>query len=426
MEGPAAPQSICVLGERGSGIPTAALLALKLNQVSSVDLSSCWNDRAHVLGELAEPTVRTLVASAINRDGFRLCDQPEAADAFILAVPDGAWSDCPRSDDTKEVLRPWVEAITPHIEPSTIVVLQSLVPPGTTDGPLRSLLGEMLSNAEAASLRVACTSEPLSCGFRLYDLVSCPRVIGAHANDYNQVAAIYSSFVEGELIEAEPRVAEAANIASRLMLAVRATSAYELFGAAREHRVDAEILLGIIRRTEQRASTKPLRPESILECGLPPIVTTWDAPPGLRLAAACQSAREDLMRRVLSSTRSLLSGLTDPKVVVLAPDSTFKSGTEPFDFAQQLADYLADEVRGCRALVMRLPSATTDPETYTSLLRDWDLLIVLGGPRELASVKPEEIASLMRRQVVLDPFQVLQRGQRVQRGLDWRGTIGAG
>jgi len=426
MEGPAAPQSICVLGERGSGIPTAALLALKLDQVSSVDLSSCWNDRAHVLGELAEPTVRTLVTGALNREGFRLCDQPEAADAFILAVPDDAWSDCRSSDDAKAVLRPWVNAIAPHLEPSNIVVLQSLVPPGTTDGPLRSLLSETLSDAEAASLCVACTSEPLSCGFRLYDLVGGPRVIGAHAHDYNQVAAIYSSFVEGELIEAKPRVAEAANIASRLMLAVRATSAYELFGAAREHGVDPEILLRIVRLTEQRASTKPLRPESILECGIPPIATTSDAPPGLRLAAACQNAREDLLGRVLSSARSLLSGLTDPKVVMLAPDSTFMSGAGPSDFAQQLADHLADEVRGCRAVVVRLPSATLNPDVYARSVRNSDLVILLGGPRELACVTPEEIAPLMRRQVVLDPFQVLQRGQWVQRGFDWRGSIDAG
>jgi len=426
MEGPGAPQSICVLGERGSGIPTAALLALKLDQVCSVDLSPSWNDPAHVLREAAEPTIRTLVTGALNREGFRLCSQPEAADAFILAVPDDAWTDCRSSGDAKAALRPWVNVIAPHLEPSTIVVLQSLVPPGTTDGPLRSLLSETLSDAEAASLCVACTSEPLSCGFRLYDLVGGPRVIGAHAEDYGQVAAIYSSFVEGELIEAEPRVAETANIASRLLLAVRATGAYELSAAALEHGVDPEALLGIIRRTEERVSTKPLRPESILECSPSPIIAASDAPLGMRLTAACQSAREDLMLRVLSSARSLLSGVTDPKVVLLAPDSTFKSSASLSDFAQQLAGHLADEARGCEALVVRLPSATMDPEAYAGSLRDSDLLIFLGGPRELASVKPEEIAPLMRRQVVLDPFHALQRGQWREYDCDPRGSIGAG
>jgi len=426
MEGPEAPQSICVLGEQGSGIPTAALLALKLDQVCSADLSPSWNDPAHVQREAAEPTIRTLVTGALNRKGFRLCAEPQAADVFILAVPEDAWSDCCSSDDAKAVLRPWVKAIAPHLEPSTIVVLQSLVPPGTTDGPLRSLLSETLSDAEAASLCVACISEPLSCGFRLYDMVSGSRIIGAHAEDYGQVAAIYSSFVEGELIEAEPRVAETANIASRLMLAIRATGAYELSTMALEQGVDPDALLRIIRRTEQRASTKPLRPESILECGIPPIVTACDAPSGMRLAAACQGAREELMRRVLSSARSLLSGLTDPKVVLLAPDSSFKGIASSSGFVQQLADHLADEVQGCRALVVHLPSATMDAETYTSSLRNSDLLIVLGGPRELASVKPEEIAPLMRRQVVLDPFRVLQRGHWVQRGFDLRGSIGAG
>ena len=426
MEGPVAPESICVLSEQSSGIPTAALLALKLDQVCSVDLCPSWNDPAYVVREAAEPTIRTLITGALSRDGFRLCDQPEVADAFILAVPDDAWSDCRGSDDAKAVLRPWVQAIAPYLEPSTIVVLQSLVPPGTTDGPLRSLLSETLSDAEAASLCVACTSEPLSCGFRLYDLVSGPRVIGAHAEDYGRVAAIYSSFVEGELVEAEPQVAETANIASRLMLAIRATSAYELSAAALGHGVDPDALLRIIRRTEQRASTKSLRPESILECGLPPVVTACDTPLGMRLAAACQGAREELMRRVLSSARSLLSGLTDPKVVLFAPDSNFKGIASSSDFVQQLAVHLADEVRDCEALVVRLPSDTMDREAYAGSLRDSDLLIVLGGPRELASVKPEEIAPLMRRQVVLDPFLVLQRGHWKEYDFDPRGSIGTG
>ena len=79
---------ICVLGLGYIGLPTASTFATHGVHVIGVDVNqrvveTLQNGEVHI----HEPGLRTLVQAAIKSGNLEICDHPEDADAFIIAVP---------------------------------------------------------------------------------------------------------------------------------------------------------------------------------------------------------------------------------------------------------------------------------------------------------------------------------------------------
>ena len=79
---------ICVLGLGYIGLPTASTFATSGIKVIGVDINqqivaSLQNGHLHI----HEPGLRTLVQTALQSGNLTIHNQPEPADAFIIAVP---------------------------------------------------------------------------------------------------------------------------------------------------------------------------------------------------------------------------------------------------------------------------------------------------------------------------------------------------
>src|SRR5260370_34103135 len=123
--------TICLLGLGYIGLPTGSIFALAGKDVIGVD------PNPHVQAALKcgqasidEPELQTLVTAAINSGRLRVQTKPEAADAFIIAVP------TPLDPTTNLADLTFVERaardIVPFLRRGILEVLQSNVPHGST------------------------------------------------------------------------------------------------------------------------------------------------------------------------------------------------------------------------------------------------------------------------------------------------------
>ncbi|TFH34957.1 MAG: nucleotide sugar dehydrogenase [Anaerolineales bacterium] len=199
-------QKICVLGLGYIGLPTASTFATHGLQVVGVDVNQrvvemLRNGEIHI----HEPGLRTLVQAAFGSGKLKVNNVPEAADAFIIAVP------TPILDDKRADMR-FVEAaaesIVPHLQTGNLVVLESTSPPRMTLDRLAPIL-ERSGLTAGEDFYLAYTAERVLPGNILQELIENARVIGG----INRASAegardLYQTFVRGEMHLTDATTAE--------------------------------------------------------------------------------------------------------------------------------------------------------------------------------------------------------------------------
>ena len=199
-------KKICVLGLGYIGLPTASTFATHGVQVVGVDV----NQRVvEVLrdGEIHihEPGLRTLVQAAFHSENLRVTDQPEPADAFIVAVPTPI---TPEKKADMQYVVAATESIVPHLRAGNLVMLESTSPPRTTVDLLVPIL-ERSGLKAGEDFFLAYSPERVLPGKILQELIENARVIGG-INDLSAEAGrdLYSLFVRGEILLADATTAE--------------------------------------------------------------------------------------------------------------------------------------------------------------------------------------------------------------------------
>ncbi len=227
------PETVSVIGLGYIGLPLAAALAGSGVQVIGVDVKE---DAVALLNaggiHISEPGLTELVQGAVKSGKFRAVTKPEAADAFVIAVPTPVMPD--RSPDMT-----YVEAATASIAPvlkkGDLVVLESTSPVGTIEA-----LGETLAKlrpdltfpagaGEDADVMLAYCPERILPGNMVRELTENDRIIGGMTEAATEAAmALYSQFVKGELIPTDSRTAAATKLVENAFRDVNIAFANEL------------------------------------------------------------------------------------------------------------------------------------------------------------------------------------------------------
>jgi len=121
---------VAILGLGYIGLPTAATLASRGVEVVGVDVnehavSMITQGKVH----FSEPDLDMLVRAAVMTGKLRAVVTPEAAEAFIIAVP------TPLTEDKRPDLSfidAAAESIAPVLEAGNLIVLESTSPVGTS------------------------------------------------------------------------------------------------------------------------------------------------------------------------------------------------------------------------------------------------------------------------------------------------------
>ena len=192
---------VCVLGLGYIGLPTALLLAQK-HQVVGIDVNKRIVDTLNS-GKLPfeEPGLEELMKNA--KRNFSASQKVESADVFLIAVP------TPLEKSTKisdlKYVRSASEMIYPHLKNENLVILESTVPPGTSE----RLVTPILKRGGVKKFYLSYCPERAIPGKTIYEMVHNDRIIGGIDKiSTERTKELYSSFVKGNMYLTDIKTAE--------------------------------------------------------------------------------------------------------------------------------------------------------------------------------------------------------------------------
>lgn len=225
--------TISMIGLGYIGLPTATLFASRKKKVIGVDVSKHAVDtinqgKIHIV----EPELDMLVQAVVSQGYLRATLTPEPAEAFLIAVP------TPFTDGHKPDLS-YIEAaaksIAPVLQKGNLVILESTSPVGTTEllaqwlAAARPDLSFPQQAAEAADIQIAYCPERVLPGRVVHELVENDRVIGGMTRTATfMAAALYKTFVQGDLVATNARTAEMCKLTENSFRDVNIAFANEL------------------------------------------------------------------------------------------------------------------------------------------------------------------------------------------------------
>lgn len=226
-------QTISVIGLGYIGLPTAAVFASRKKRVIGVDVNQKAVDTIN-RGEIhiVEPDLDMVVHAAVTEGYLRATTTPEAADAFLIAVPtpfkDGHEPDLNYIESASK-------AIAPVLKKGDLVILESTSPVGATEqmsawlAEARPDLSFPQTHGEDSDVRIAHCPERVLPGHVLRELVQNDRVIGGMTPKCSAAAAaLYKIFVEGECVITNARTAEMCKLTENSFRDVNIAFANEL------------------------------------------------------------------------------------------------------------------------------------------------------------------------------------------------------
>ncbi len=229
--------TISIIGLGYIGLPTAAVFASRKVKVIGVDVNQHAVDTIN-RGEIhiVEPDLDMVVHAAVTEGYLRATTQPEAADAFLIAVPT-PFKDGPTGPHHPDM--DYIEAasksIAPVLKKGDLVILESTSPVGATEqmsawlAEARPDLSFPQSHGEASDIRVAHCPERVLPGQVLRELVQNDRVIGGMTPKCSAAAAsLYKIFVQGECVITNARTAEMCKLTENSFRDVNIAFANEL------------------------------------------------------------------------------------------------------------------------------------------------------------------------------------------------------
>lgn len=191
-------KKICILGLGYVGLPTASMFAIHGYKVIGVDVNEeIVKNMENGKIPIKEPGLETLVQAALRSKRLEVITKPEKADVFIICVP------TPIDEATKKPDLSYVESasesIFPNLQKRNLVILESTVPPLTTQNIMIPIL-ERSGLKVGEELFVAYCPERVLPGKILTELVKNDRIVGGINKKSAEMAKeLYRSFVEGDI-----------------------------------------------------------------------------------------------------------------------------------------------------------------------------------------------------------------------------------
>lgn len=404
-------QSLCVLGMGYIGLPTASTFATNGLRVVGVDVNRrivdvLRNGEVHI----QEPGLRTLVQAAFASGNLRVAEAPEAADAFVIAVP------TPILDDKRadlRAVRAAAEAITPHLQSGNLVVLESTSPPRTTVDLLAPIL-ETSGLQAGSDFFLAYSPERVLPGQILRELVENARVIGG----VNRASAeagrdLYSTFVRGEIVLTDATTAEMVKLMENTFRDVNIAVANEFARLAEHLGVDVWEAIALANRHPRVSVLRP-GPGVGGHCiSVDPWFLVEAAPEATPLIQAARGVNDSQPGRVVDRIDRALGGLKGRMIAVLG--LAYKADVDDLreSPAVEVAARLAAAGAEVRTFEPHAP-ATTVPggivaASLETALDRADAAVLLVDHRAFTLFSPALAGEKMRGRFVFDGRGVLRR-----------------
>ena len=395
---------ICVFGLGYIGLPTASTFATHGIKVTGVDVNPRVVDTLRNGGlHIHEPGLRTLVQAALGSGNLVVSQQPEPADAFIIAVPTPFYAD--KRADLRAVTAA-AEAIVPHLRPGNLVVLESTSPPLTTVDVVAPILSR--SGLQPGSdFYLAYSPERVLPGQILRELIENARVIGGVDRPSAEAGRdLYATFVRGEIILTDATTAEMVKLMENTYRDVNIAIANEFARLADRFGID---IWEAISLANHHPRVNVLRPGPGVG-GHCISVDPWflvEAAPDLtsliRTARQVNDAQPEYVVDVIRRAAGELGGCQ-----IAALGLAYKPDVDDLreSPAIEIVRLLAEAGARVRTYEPYKPGAqvpgTDSAASLDGALRDADLVLLLVAHSPLKALQPAQAAALLRRRVAVD------------------------
>ena len=244
---------ICVVGLGYIGLPTAAVFAENGVEIVGVDtnarvVETINGGKPH----FGEPNLDALVRRVVENGKLRAATAPEAADAFIIAVPTPLRGHGEGAHPDVSYVEAAARSIAPVLAAGNLVIVESTIPVGTTErmaaimAELRPDLTFPQAAGEMAQVQVAHCPERVLPGRILHEVVNNARVIGGMTRKCAQrSASLYKIVVKGECRVTNARTAELAKLTENAYRDVNIAFANELSFISDRLRINVWELIGL-------------------------------------------------------------------------------------------------------------------------------------------------------------------------------------
>lgn len=392
---------ISVVGLGYVGLPTALMFAMHGHQVAGCDsnaqLMAALQDGQF---DSVEPGLTALYQQALKTGRITFAERPaDDADAYLLALP------TPKNRDGSAdllAIRAVAEQIRPLVRAGTLIILESTVPPGTTDG-----LAAWIGNPAALYAHVP---ERVLPGNLIAELVHNPRIIGGVTPQAARLCrAVYQTFVQGDLTITDAKTAEFAKLMENTYRDVNLALANEF--ARVGHRLGVSA-----RRAIALANQHPR--VNILSPGLgvgghciavDPWFIVHEAPAQTALIRTARQVNDSQPEFVVDLIKEQWgTRLTGCRVAVLGLSYKADVSDTRESPSAQLIDYLESQgaqVRVSDPGVRGIATRTSEP---LPALFEWaDALVFATGHRQYRNLEPSLIRRVRKGALVIDAPGVL-------------------
>lgn len=364
---PAPDHQVAVIGLGYIGLPTAAVLASHGWNVCGVDVSEKVVETVNAGGvHIEERDLERLVHEAIGSGHLSASLDVPSAHFYMIAVP------TPLTDEhTPDIsyVEAAARAIAPQVLPGACIIVESTSPVGTTER-VAQIIAEMrpdlklpvYGSQEAGDVAVAYCPERVLPGKIVRELVHNDRVIGGITPACaDRAAALYKSFVKGDCLKTNARIAETVKLTENSFRDVNIAFANELSVIADDLGVDVWDVIALANRHPRVNILQP-GPGVGGHCiAVDPWFLVASSPKAARLIRTAREVNDFKATYTERRIRGLIDAVPGGKVALLG--LAFKPDIDDFreSPALEIALSLA-RTRGQRILVVEpfadeLPSA---------------------------------------------------------------------
>src|SRR3990170_164796 len=405
---------VVVVGLGYIGLPTAAMLALHGSQVLGVDIQP-ETLKALRSGNVPvrEKDLTAIVRDALTTGRLTVSDHAERADYFVLCVP------TPAEDQHADLraVRSAAKAVAPLVRKGSTVIVESTVPPGTT----QNLVGPILENGRFRAGKdffLAYCPERVMPGNIVREIVENDRIIGGITREAAEKArGLYGTFVRGNIFLTDLTTAEFVKLAENAFRDVNVALANELADLAEAHGIDVWEAIELANRHPR---VNLLRPGPGVG-GHCIAVDPWflltpkvDA----RMIPSARDINDARPEQVARRTLRLLQGIKRPKVAAFGV--AYKGNAD--DVRESPAIRVIEILRKAGVQVAAydplVPHDLYPTQALEEAIEGADCLLVLADHRDFYYLDPALVARKVRRKVLFDARHCVDHGKWARFGFE--------
>ena len=402
---------LCTIGLGYIGLPSSAMFADHGTDVVGVDIDPRIVKMLNA-GDIhiEEPGLEDVIKRVVANGKFRATLTPEPADVFLIAVPTPNLNDTYKSCDLKYVLSA-VQNMLPHVQKGNVIIVESTIAPRTMDDHVRPLI-EAAGFVIGQDVFVVHCPERVLPGQILHELIHNNRIVGGLTLACADAgAAVYKTFVQGEIVKTDAKTAEMSKLMENTFRDVNIALANELTQVC--HKLEINVLDVIeMANMHPRVNLHHPGPGVGGHClAVDPYFIVAKAPSLARIIHTARETNVNMPHFVAEQAERLVLSRVRPKIAVFGV--TYKGNVDDMrespavDVIEQLIDRGLD-VAVCDPHVERSISSRFELVDEIEAIRDADLALVLVDHDEFKQFDSRRLANQMRTPLLFDTKGIVQ------------------